>query len=343
MRTDVDARAEDGISPDRLLAWLSEVLDPVVTALTVHRLAGGHSSGAWRIDATTAAGPRRMVLKAPTEPSIVYAQDAVREARILDAVHRLGGPVPTVLAVDDGSGALGRAAFLMEHIDGRGVADASLAGPHDDVDLHTAGVDAQRGVWESFHDALAALHAVDATAVSDASLGDRGAADVLAHWRTALLDAAPAEAVPRHLAVLDWLGDHVPAGADEAPAVCLGDARLANGIVAGTEVLALVDFEVAYIGNPVADVGYHLFFDARHREQAERPLGLPSPHETWARWSAATGRSIADRDYWTAFGAMVLCITATRAMVQWNIPIESLESDNGLLFAWESTVERTAR
>ena len=46
-----------------------------------------------------------------------------------------------------------------------------------------------------------------------------------------------------------------------------------------------------------------------------------------------------DRDYWTAFGAMVIVVTATRAMVQWGLAGPNLESDNPLVGAWEAVVD----
>jgi aminoglycoside phosphotransferase (APT) family kinase protein len=104
-----------------------------------------------------------------------------------------------------------------------------------------------------------------------------------------------------------------------------------------------VDFEVAYVGNPAADIGYSLFMSASQRGNAASPLpGIPSEDETWARWSATTGRSIEHRDYWTAFGATVLGVTATRAMIQWGMAGTDLESVNPVVAAWESAVERAA-
>ena len=343
MTIDALPAAGDELDAERLAAWLTEVAHPSLSSVTISRLAGGYSSGAWRIDVVALGDPTPLVLKAPGEPSMVYRRDACREARIMDAVGRMGAPVPRVVAIDEGTRAAGRSCFVMEHVEGKSVSDAQPAGYHGDGWLRDAGPDAQRAIWESFHDALAALHAVDVTHVPDASHGPHGVIDVLGYWRAALLDAAPAEAVPRQLAVLDWLGDNLPPEADDAPAVCMGDARLVNCLIVGTEVRALVDFEVAYAGNPAADIGYSLFFDGLQRGHVEAPLGLPSADETWARWSRATGRAVDDRAYWTAFGATVLCVTATRAMVQWGVPAPSLESDNPVVAAWESAVRGAAR
>jgi len=331
------------LDEDALATWLADTVDPAITSASLTRFAGGHSSGAWRIDIIVddVSGP--LVLKAPGEPSVVFRRDARREARIIDAVGRLGAPVPRVVAIDDGT-RLGCSCFVMQHVDGRSLDDSSPGGCHDDAWLHDIGPDAQRAVWDSFHDALAALHRVDAAQVPDASHGPRGVTDVLAYWRDALLDtAASGDTVPRQLALLDWLCAHVPPDADDEPAVCMGDARLANCLVVGTEVRALVDFEIAYTGNPAADVGYSVFFEMLQRRSAGRPLpGIPGADETWARWATATGRTVGDRDYWTAFGAMMLSITATRALIQWGLSGPAVESDNPIVAEWEAIVAQAA-
>ena len=76
------------------------------------------------------------------------------------------------------------------------------------------------------------------------------------------------------------------------------------------------------------------------RQSATNPLpGIGDAADAWARWSRATGRDVRDRDYWTAFGAMVIVVTASRAMVQWGLAGSNLESDNPLVGAWEAAVD----
>ncbi len=297
-----------------------------------------------------------MVLKAPGEPSVVYRRSAVREAQVMAGLQAAGAPVPEILAIDDGAGALGRPCFVTAHVPGRGVADAGANGYHDDEELRAGGPDLQRAVWDSFHDALAAMHSIDparvpaARTVTGAAAGPEGGVrDVLDYWREALLDilgglggggGAPA---PRQLAALDWLAAHVPPGADDAPAVCLGDARLVNGIVHGDTVRALVDFEVAYVGNPLADVGYSLMLEDRHRRAVAEPLALPSADETWQRWSRATGRPLAHLEYWTAFSMTIICITATRAMLQWGMAGATVDADNPMVADWLALIDLASR
>ena len=100
---------------------------------------------------------------------------------------------------------------------------------------------------------------------------------MLAYWRDALLDVTTADRAPRQLAVFDWLLANIPASAEEPQALCMGDARLVNSVIAGSDVRALIDFEVAYVGNPAGDVGYSLFLDrsqdGRRRTVARHPVG----------------------------------------------------------------------
>jgi aminoglycoside phosphotransferase (APT) family kinase protein len=323
----------------RLSTWLTADLGTAISALEVTRLDGGHSSGAWRLDVTADPQVGPLVLKAPVEPSPVYRRDAVREARIIRDIGRRGVPVPTVHAVDDGARSIGRPCFVMQLVEGRSPADEPPVSYHADPWLLAAGPEGQRAVWETFHDALAALHRVDPAEVPDASLGPDGLASVLAYWRASLLDVLPAEAAPRQLGLLDWLRENLPAGADDDPAPCMGDARLVNCLVDGTEVRALIDFEIAYIGNPAADIGYCVFLDGQGRATAETPLtGIPAEDETWRRWERATGRAASDRAYWKAFGAMMLAVTATRFMVQLGLPTSSVDAGNPVVSAWEACV-----
>lgn len=326
----------DAPDPDILDDWLTEALGTSVRGVEVELLPAGYANGAWRLDAETDDGVRRMVLKAPRQPSVVHALDPCREARVVDALGRAGAPVPAVLARDDGTRVMGRPCFVMEWIDGRSVPDAFPATYHGEGWFRAADAATQRAVWDSFHDALAALHCVDVGAVTDAYGGPAGANDVLAYWRAALLDVVDADQAPRHLAALDWLADNMPPSGDAPLAVCMGDARLVNGIVAGDTVRALVDFEVVHLGNPIADVGYSLFLERGHRATDPLP-GIPPEEETWARWSAVTGRPLVDVDYWTAFGATIIVITAARATAIWTGAFS--EDGAGLLPSWEALVE----
>ena len=212
------------------------------------------------------------------------------------------------------------------------------AGWYRDADPRT-----QRTIWDGFHDALGALHAIDPASLGGAYDGPSGPVEVLAYWREALLDVTTPDHAPRQLAIFDWLLANIPASAEEPQALCMGDARLVNSVIAGSDVRALIDFEVAYVGNPAGDVGYSLFLDSHHGQDDAQLPGIPSEAETWARWSEVTGRALVDLDYWSAFGAAVIVVTGTRAMVQWGLSDPFVEEVHTMVPAWELLVDRAAR
>ena len=235
----------------------------------------------------------------------------------------------------------------MDRVPGRSVDDTVPAGYHSPGWFRDAEPESRRAIWESFHDRLAELHATDVDGIDALRHGDDGLRGVLRYWRDAVLDVVQPEQAPRQLAALEWLTEHLPAGADDAPTVCMGDARLVNGIVEQDQVTGARRLRGRVPREPAADLAYSLFLDRRHRDtSAHDPLGLPSADETWQRWGAATGRPTADRDYWTAFGATIIVVTATRAIVQWGGPDAAAnftEQQNTLIDAWEAAIEGACR
>ena len=232
----------------------------------------------------------------------------------------------------------------MDRIPGRSVDDTVPGGYHSAGWFRDADPRTRRAIWESFHDRLAELHATDVAGLDALRHGDDGLRGVLRYWRDAILDVVHPEQAPRQLAALDWLTEHLPAGADDAPAACMGDARLVNGIVEHDRVNALVDFEVVYLGNPAADLAYSLFLDQNHRAGSRRTDRRPAErggdvaamgrrHRALRPPTAATG---------PCSGRRSSCVTATRAIVQWGGPEAAAnftEAQNALIPPWEAAIE----
>src|ERR1700760_236736 len=170
------------LDQEALAAWLDQAMGPA-PILSVRRLAGGHSSGAWRVDRATPDGRWAGVLKAPELPSVVYLRDAVREGLILREAGRLRAPLPAVRAIDPGTRAVGRPFFLMDFVEGRSLSDTSPGSYHDDAWLRTADPAVQRSIWDSFHGALARLHGVDPRAIESVTSIPTGSAQFLDYWR----------------------------------------------------------------------------------------------------------------------------------------------------------------
>jgi aminoglycoside phosphotransferase (APT) family kinase protein len=158
-------------------------------------------------------------------------------------------PVPRMRLLCQDETILGTPFFVMDHVEGRVFPDRVMreGGP-----AHRA------AVYEDLARVLAALHRVDWRAAGLEGFGrpdgymQRQVALWTRQWEAARMEEMPAMDLLAH-----WLPDHLPP--DDAPAcIAHGDYRLGNVLLHPTEprVVAVLDWELATIGNPLADLGY---------------------------------------------------------------------------------------
>lgn len=182
----------------------------------------------------------------------------LREARVLAALSGGDVPHPGLIAVCDDPAVLGGAVFyLMEPVDGFS-APAGLPALH----AGDAGLRHQMGL--SLIDGLTRLHAVDHIAAGLADFGrpEGYLARQVARWQKeldsyAVHDRWPGpDALPGLSQVADWLQANLPAAS--APGIVHGDYQLANVLYRpdGPDLAAIVDWELASIGDPLVDLGW---------------------------------------------------------------------------------------
>ena len=263
----------------------------------------GHSNITYRIT----RGDRAWVLRRPPRPPLPpSAHDVLREHRLLAALA--DAPVrtpPVVLACDD-EDVIGAPFYVMELIEG----DVITTAVPDAIDTPSE----RRRIGEELVDALAELHAVDWQACGLEGYGKptgylerqlRRFGGLWEHNRT------------RELPVLDrvteWLAAEVPDADPTHPAsIVHGDYRLGNtmfGRGAPARLVAIFDWELATIGDPLADLGYLTATYAQPGESegalfalgavTARP-GFPTRAELVARYEERTGRSLGDLRWYRA-------------------------------------------
>ena len=220
-------------------------------------------------------------------------------------------PVPPCLALCDDASIIGTTFFVMAFIDGRTFWDAAMP----DV-----AADERRQIWEHAFDVLADLHAVDPIAVGLADFGRPGGyfARQIARW-SAQYDAAATEDVPAMRSLAAWLPANIPPR-DETTLVH-GDYRLDNLLVArdAPRVAAVLDWELATLGHPLADVAYaclpfYVMPDGSRRPASldlERIDGTPARRMLVERYAARTGRDpLAAWPFYIAFSLFRLASIA---------------------------------
>jgi aminoglycoside phosphotransferase (APT) family kinase protein len=204
----------------------------------LRRLSGGSSRELWSFTADTDEGATRMVLRRDP-PGAEQGQPMTVEAELLRAAHRAGVPVPRVYRAGDGSAGLDGPFLLMEHLDGETIPRRLLR------DEQWAR--ARAGMAAELGRALARIHSVPAAELPALSSGDR-----LAQLR-AEHDAFD-EPHPALEVALRWLAEHRPDPVTDR--LVHGDFRNGNLMVGPDGLVAVLDWELAHLGDPVEDLGW---------------------------------------------------------------------------------------
>jgi aminoglycoside phosphotransferase (APT) family kinase protein len=256
-------------------------------ALVVTRIGAGHSNATFLLERD---GARTVLRRAPRPPLPPSAHDMLREARVLGALQGRAR-VPRVLAVCHDAEVLGVPFYVMDEVRGHVVTDELPAS------LRSA--DARRRAGVDLVDALAELHAVD---IASAGLSDfgrpAGYLERQVRRFTELWEHNATRELPLVEELAVWLGGALPRSGEAC--VVHGDYRLGNVMLDPEQprVLALLDWELATLGDPLADLGYLVatYTDARSPETVldlspvTRADGFPSRAELIAHYSERSGR-----------------------------------------------------
>ena len=213
----------------------------------IEPLGDGHSNYTY----TLAREGSTVVLRRPPRPPYPKsAHDVLREARLLRAMARTDVPVPNVLAICEDRSIIGVPFYVMEKLNGIVYTDRTP--PQLDAP------DERQRVADELVDALVKLHAVDWRAAGLQDFG-RPAGYLERQLRrfADLLETYRSREIPALDRLTVWLREHRPVAS--AAAIVHGDFRLGNVMFeaqAPARLIAIFDWEMATLGDPLADVGY---------------------------------------------------------------------------------------
>ena len=241
-----------------------------------------------------------IVRRPPRGPLPPSAHDVLREARLLRALERTPVRVPSVLAVCDDPGVIGAPFYVMERVSGEVITD-SVPAPLDDP--------AGRGrIADQLIDALVELHGVDWTSADLEGFGKpTGYLERQLRRFGGLWEHNKTRELPEVEELGRWLAANLPVS---PPATIVhGDYRLGNTMFAceaPAQLVAIFDWEMATIGDPLADVGYMVM----HWTEADDPPakfnlhnvtrleGFPTREQLVARYEERSGRSMQALDWY---------------------------------------------
>jgi aminoglycoside phosphotransferase (APT) family kinase protein len=284
----------------RLEPWLAAHVEGFRGPLEVRQFSGGQSNPTYLLSTPA----QRYVLRRKPPGVLLPSAHAVdREYRVITALGRhTDVPVARSHALCTDDAVIGTWFYVMEHIEGRVFWDASLP---------EVPREARPRYFDALNAAIASLHAADYVAAGLADFGKPGGyfARQIARWSKQYREDAAAGRVEAMERLIEWLPAHIPPG--EEASVVHGDYRCDNVIFHPTEprVLAILDWELATVGHPLADFGYHLMswrmpqlgvVGLAGRDLAA--LNIPTEAEYVAAYCRRTGRAgIPHLDFYVAF------------------------------------------
>lgn len=310
------------MTPDELRARLEPFLAdaigvPAVRVEAVQQLAGGASRQIWAFDAVYddgGAAVRRALVLRDVGGSALNMHRA-DEFRVHCAAHADGVPVPQPLWLADGAAPFGAPSYIMERVAGETLPRRLLRD------------DAYRGAREvmvgQLASILARIHRIDLTrhgleGVPAAATGDSPALAELDRYEQTYRGIAP-EPHPAFELALRWLRRHLPMGG--ARTLVHGDYRIGNVVFGPEGVRAVLDWELAHIGDPAEDLGWLCVRAWRFGRDDLAVGGVGHRADLFAAYERAGGGPVDPERvrFWEVFGNLkwaIICVGQARAHLE---------------------------
>lgn len=232
--------------PPALDAWMMSHVPGFGGGGTLQKFGFGQSNPTYRLRSESG---QYVLRRKPLGPLLPKAHAIEREYRVLHALGDSNVPVPKVLAFCDDNAILGAPFYIMDFVEGRIFYDQRLPGMTSQE---------RAGIFDAMNATVASLHRAQPLALGLENFGrpERFVERQVGTWtrQYRASEGAPCEAMER---LIEWLPANLP---PEQPArIFHGDLRLDNMIFHPTEprVIALLDWELSTIGDPLADFAYH--------------------------------------------------------------------------------------
>jgi aminoglycoside phosphotransferase (APT) family kinase protein len=299
-----------GIDFETLLPWFRENVAPV-EELRAEVIGHGRSNITYRLS----AGGEQWVLRRPPLARVLpTAHDMKREFRVISAMKGTDVPAPEAIALCEDTAVTGAPFYIMSFVDGYIPLDPKdVASRYDEA--------ARRHMGEHLVDVLAALHALEPASVGLSDFGKpQGYIGRQVRRFTEQVETTLTRETPELKELAKRLAASVPEESDAT--IVHGDYRLDNAIMnAAGDVIAVLDWEMATLGDPLADVGilYMYWGDAANTGRPSRPgdnasttvislPGFPTWNEALQRYTEKSGRKVDNLDFYIVLAHFKLAV-----------------------------------
>ncbi|MEM6615258.1 MAG: phosphotransferase family protein [Pseudomonadota bacterium] len=233
-------------SVERLTTYLKEAVDGFQGPCSVSQFKGGQSNPTFLIEA---ASGRYVLRRKPPGDLLPSAHAVDREYRVMRALADTPFPVPRVYALCEDLTVIGSMFYVMEHLDGRVIWEPHCPGET---------VENRAAIYDAMNAALATLHGLDpkALGLEDFGRAEGYVARQIGRW-SKQYRASETSDINAMNRLMEWLPTVAPQS--DGISIVHGDYRLDNMILHRDrpEILAVVDWELSTLGDPLADFTYH--------------------------------------------------------------------------------------
>jgi aminoglycoside phosphotransferase (APT) family kinase protein len=330
-----------------LTRWLGEragVDEPRVSNVSIPAATGWSNEtifceATWSTDRESVT--RRLVVRVAPSRYRVFPDDTfTRQYEVMRGLARQGVvPVPDAHWLERDPAWFGQPFWVMDRVDGDIPSDTP---PYAEVGwLHDAAPDEQERAWYSGIEAMASVHRVDIDSLRLPAGTYQSVRDTvghhLDHYERFLAWAEDGTPHPLARRALELLRRERPPEPRGGPRLVWGDARLSNLVFRHFEVVAVLDWEMSSIGDPLLDLGWWAFADEALSMGAggARLPGFPPVAGTIEAWERATGCSASAFEYYELFAGVRFTVIMLR--------MGKLLADIGLVpaqFAYDNLVSR---
>ena len=299
----IDVLPAHRFDQNRLASWLADKVPEITGEITVRQFQGGQSNPTFLLETKA---KKYVLRKKPPGKLLPSAHQVEREYKIISALAESDVPVPRALVLCEDPDVIGTAFYVMEHVDGRVFDHQQLPGMEPNE---------RAAIFNSMNKAMAALHSVDWNAVGLADFGrpESYLERQIGRWSKQYLASIANRPIKVMEPLMAWLSASIPA--ESKVTIAHGDFRLGNLLYDpnGSDVLAVLDWELSTLGDPLGDLAYCcLPYHLTAGQDGSRGLkgldlsamGIPTEEAFLASYCERTGRSRIEN--WTFYLAFSL-------------------------------------
>ena len=290
----------------KLAAWMEANVENYAGPLEVRQFKGGQSNPTYQL---ITPNKKYVMRRKPPGKLLPSAHAVDREFRVISALYPTGFPVAKPYGFSDDESIAGTIFYVMDMVEGRILWDGTLP----DITPEE-----RRAIYKAKCKTFADLHNTDWRAIGLEGFGKEK--DYVArqiHRWTKQYTASETTKIADMDALMAWLPENIPPG--DKTTIVHGDYRLDNMVLHATEprVIAVLDWELSTLGDPLADFSYHLMNWVMPSSDPTRgalvdiedltAYGIPTMQEYTDMYCAHTGRDgLPELDFYFAYNAFRL-------------------------------------